>query len=82
LRIAAPRAEIRRSFRYSPFGRKIKQDKSNKGKWWITADIAETGVAAQELRQFVERVERLEEEKKAITDDIRAMCGPCARPSR
>jgi uncharacterized protein (UPF0335 family) len=34
-------------------------------------DIAETGVAAQELKQFVERVERLEEEKKAIADDIR-----------
>ncbi len=27
-------------------------------------DIAKTGVAAQELTQFVERVERLEEEKK------------------
>jgi uncharacterized protein (UPF0335 family) len=36
-----------------------------------TPDIAETGVAAQELKQFVERVERLEEEKKAISDDIR-----------
>ena len=34
-------------------------------------DIAKTGVAAQELTQFVERVERLEEEKKAISDDIR-----------
>ncbi len=34
-------------------------------------DVAETGVAAQELKQFVERVERLEEEKKAIADDIR-----------
>ena len=34
-------------------------------------DIAKTGVAAQELTQFVERVERLEEEKKAITDDVR-----------
>ena len=28
-------------------------------------------IAAQELRLFVERVERLEEEKKAIADDIR-----------
>ncbi len=37
----------------------------------MTADIAETGVAAQELQQFVERIERLEEEKKAISDDIR-----------
>jgi uncharacterized protein (UPF0335 family) len=35
------------------------------------ADIAETGVAAEELKQFVERIERLEEEKKAIADDIR-----------
>jgi uncharacterized protein (UPF0335 family) len=34
-------------------------------------DIAKTGVAAQELSQFVERVERLEEDKKAISDDIR-----------
>ncbi|HXW69890.1 MAG TPA: DUF2312 domain-containing protein [Methylocella sp.] len=34
-------------------------------------DIAQTGIAAQELTQFVERVERLEEEKKGITDDIR-----------
>jgi uncharacterized protein (UPF0335 family) len=38
---------------------------------WVTADIAETGVAAQELKQFVERIERLEEEKKAIADDIK-----------
>jgi uncharacterized protein (UPF0335 family) len=37
----------------------------------MTANVAETGVAAQELTQFVERVERLEEEKKAISDDIR-----------
>ncbi|HET6377982.1 MAG TPA: DUF2312 domain-containing protein [Methylocella sp.] len=37
----------------------------------MTADIAETGVPAQELKQFVERVERLEEEKKAIAGDIR-----------
>ncbi|HTV34629.1 MAG TPA: DUF2312 domain-containing protein [Methylocella sp.] len=38
-------------------------------------DIAKTGVAAQELKQFVERVERLEEEKKAIADDIRDVYG-------
>lgn len=37
----------------------------------MTADVAGTGVAAQELTQFVERVERLEEEKKAISGDIR-----------
>ncbi len=28
-------------------------------------------VAAAELRQFIERIERLEEEKKAISDDVR-----------
>ena len=43
----------------------------NKGMFQMTADVAETGVAARELTQFVERVERLEEEKKAISDDIR-----------
>jgi len=32
---------------------------------------ADTGVAAGELKQFVERIERLEEEKKALADDIR-----------
>lgn len=35
--------------------------------------IAESGggVAAGELRQFIERIERLEEEKKALADDIK-----------
>ncbi|WP_395666200.1 DUF2312 domain-containing protein [Methylocella sp.] len=37
----------------------------------MTQDIADSGVAAAELTQFVERVERLEEEKKALADDIR-----------
>ena len=32
---------------------------------------APPNIAANELRQFVERVERLEEEKKAIGDDIK-----------
>ena len=31
----------------------------------------EGGVAAGQLRSFVERIERLEEEKKGISDDIR-----------
>jgi uncharacterized protein (UPF0335 family) len=31
----------------------------------------DNGVAAGELKQFVERIERLEEEKKALADDIR-----------
>jgi uncharacterized protein (UPF0335 family) len=35
------------------------------------ADVADTGVAADELRQFVERIERLEEEKAAIAGDIK-----------
>ena len=34
-------------------------------------DVASTGVAAEELRQFVERIERMEEEKKAIAGDIK-----------
>lgn len=29
------------------------------------------GVAGERLRSFVERIERLEEEKKALSDDIR-----------
>ncbi len=29
------------------------------------------GVAADRLKSFVERIERLEEEKKALSDDIR-----------
>jgi uncharacterized protein (UPF0335 family) len=37
----------------------------------MAKDVADSGVAAAELKQFVERVERLEEEKKAIADDIK-----------
>ena len=34
--------------------------------------MAETGgIAAGQLRSFIERIERLEEEKKGIADDIR-----------
>jgi len=33
--------------------------------------MAEGTVAADQLRLFIERVERLEEEKKALSDDIR-----------
>lgn len=29
------------------------------------------GIAADQLRAFIERIERLEEEKKGISDDIR-----------
>ena len=37
----------------------------------MAADVAETGVAAEELKQFVERIERLEEEKAGIAGDIK-----------
>lgn len=33
--------------------------------------MVEQGVARDQLRAFVERIERLEEEKKAIADDIK-----------
>ncbi|MCX5571462.1 DUF2312 domain-containing protein [Kaistia nematophila] len=33
------------------------------------------GIAAQQLRSIVERIERLEDEKKAIADDIRDVYG-------
>lgn len=33
------------------------------------------GVAADQLRSFVERIERLEEEKKSIADDIKDVYG-------
>jgi len=36
----------------------------------ITSETAQT-VAAGQLRAFIERVERLEEEKKTIADDIK-----------
>ncbi len=37
--------------------------------------MAETAVARERLRSIVERIERLEEEKKAIADDIRDVYG-------
>ena len=33
--------------------------------------MAERSIAADELRLLIERIERLEEEKKAIADDVR-----------
>jgi uncharacterized protein (UPF0335 family) len=42
-----------------------------KGICSMTVHITKAGVAGQELKQFIERVERLEEEKKAISGDIR-----------
>lgn len=37
----------------------------------MAADVADTGVAADELKQFIERIERLEEEKAGIAGDIK-----------
>jgi len=34
-------------------------------------NMAEGTVAADQLRLFIERIERLEEEKKAMADDVR-----------
>jgi len=34
-----------------------------------------SGAAAAELREFVERIERLEEEKKTVADDIKDVFG-------
>jgi uncharacterized protein (UPF0335 family) len=34
-------------------------------------DVAEGSIAADELRLLIERIERLEEEKKAMQDDIK-----------
>jgi uncharacterized protein (UPF0335 family) len=33
--------------------------------------MAKSGFAKEHLRSFIERIERLEEEKKALADDIR-----------
>jgi uncharacterized protein (UPF0335 family) len=37
----------------------------------VPGDNSEAGVSADELKQFVERVERLEEEKAGIAGDIK-----------
>lgn len=37
----------------------------------VKASAAQGGVAAERLRSFIERVERLEEEKKGLSDDIK-----------
>ena len=37
--------------------------------------LAEGNVAADELRLLIERIERLEEEKKAIADDVKDVYG-------
>lgn len=35
------------------------------------SNIGDNSIAADQLRLFIERIERLEEEKKGIADDIR-----------
>lgn len=37
----------------------------------IPTDVVQSGVAEAELRQFVERIERLEEEKAGLLGDIK-----------
>ena len=39
------------------------------------AIIPGTGAGAEQLQQFIERIERLEEEKKTIADDIKDVYG-------
>lgn len=56
-----------------------KPEPSPKRKAKAQADDGEAvqinGIAAQQLRSIVERIERLEEEKKAIADDIKDVYG-------
>ncbi len=47
--------------------------RSEYGERWHMADIG--GVAADRLRSFVERIERLEEEKQVLAADIREVYG-------
>jgi uncharacterized protein (UPF0335 family) len=37
----------------------------------MTKEINHGGISGQVLRQFIERIERLEEEKKALAEDIK-----------
>lgn len=37
----------------------------------MSDEVNSGGVGAEQLRQFIERIERLEEEKSALTADIR-----------
>jgi uncharacterized protein (UPF0335 family) len=37
--------------------------------------MSDTAIAREQLRSIVERIERLEEEKKAISDDIKEVYG-------
>lgn len=48
-------------------GRKLGKNDNSKG----GEPVADHGIAKDQLRAFIERIERLEEEKKAIGDDIK-----------
>lgn len=37
--------------------------------------MSDAGVASNQLRAFIERIERLEEEKKTIADDVKEVYG-------
>lgn len=41
----------------------------------MMAEAGHNSIAADELRLLIERIERLEEEKKALADDIRDVYG-------
>ncbi|CAH1670528.1 MULTISPECIES: GapR family DNA-binding domain-containing protein [unclassified Chelatococcus] len=41
----------------------------------MVTDVADSGVAGEELKQFIERIERLEEEKAGIGGDIKEVYG-------
>jgi uncharacterized protein (UPF0335 family) len=41
----------------------------------VDSDSPKTRFAKEQLKAFVERIERLEEEKKAIADDVRDVYG-------
>lgn len=59
-------------------GRKIEDAPSDQVEAFSKDETGEThvgNVAAAELRQFIERIERLEEEKATIADDIKDVIG-------
>ena len=43
-----------------------------------TPGIGDNSIARDQLRTIVERIERLEEEKKAIADDIKDVASHCS----
>lgn len=43
--------------------------------------IGHNGIAGDELRQFIERIERLEEEKRSLGEDIKEVYAEAKAPS-